>query len=337
MEVRPLTDAQALTTVVARQPLQPFLQSWTWGEFQRGLGRPIWRLGVFDGNQLLGSALVIQHEIILGKSYLYCPRGPLADTPEALSRLFSALKELGREQGAMYVKVDPTLYHFQPDWSVLAPSYNIGTALQPQQTIILPTNESPETLLEKMHQKTRYNIRLAEKRGVTVRWSTGSEDVPVFLELMHKTAARQGIRLHSNSYYAKLFSVLQQAGMAEFAFGIFEEKTCVANMVIWHGQTATYLHGGSDDSVKDVMAPYAVQWATMQRAHERGVHDYDLWGVAPEDASDHKWAGVTRFKKGFGGKYVEFPTSFNTVLQPQWYQAYRLAKRIRGGVDPAPQ
>jgi lipid II:glycine glycyltransferase (peptidoglycan interpeptide bridge formation enzyme) len=333
MDVRPLDDQSALQVLLQRQPLSPFLQSWAWGEFQRSLGRTIWRIGAFENDRLVGSALVIAHELLLGKTYLYCPRGPLADSPEVLTALLNELRRLGQQHGAMYIKIDPTLYHFLPDWQNVAPTYTIGTTLQPEQTSVIDLAPSADTLLEGFHQKTRYNIRLAEKRGVRVRWGSSDDDVQIFIQLMHQTATRQGIRLHSDSYYTKLFAALRTAHMAEIVLAEYEGAPCVANMVVWHSPTVTYLHGGSDERVKDVMAPYAVQWQTILRAKERGCHEYDLWGVAPEDASDHRWSGVTRFKRGFNGRYVVFPPALNAILQPQWYQAYRWAKRMRGGVD----
>lgn len=331
--IRPLEDAQAVTELVDRQPLQPFLQSWAWGEFQRALGRPIWRLGAFEGDQLVGTALVIQHELLLGKTYLYCPRGPLADTPEAARTLFHAIRELGKKENAMYVKIDPNLYHFGNEVRSLANGYSVGTTMQPQQTQVLNTSIATDEILAAMHSKTRYNIRLAEKKQVTVRWSRTPEDLQQFLRLMHQTGERQGIRLHHDSYYQKLFSALSTNGAAELVLGEYAGAVRAAHMIIWHGQTATYLHGGSDDSTKEAMVPYLLQWETIQKAHQRGIKEYDLWGVAPDDATSHKWAGITRFKRGLGGRHIVFPSSLNAIIQPQWYQFYRLAKRMRGGVD----
>lgn len=331
--VRPLEDEKALDDLVGRQPLQPFLQSWVWGEFQHVLGRPIWRLGAYDGANLVGAALVIRHELLLGKAYLYCPRGPIADTPEALRSLFGALCALGKKEDVMYVKVDPNINHFSDDVPALAEGFALGTSLQPQQTMVINTAQSPDDSLASMHPKTRYNIRLAEKKEVKVRWSTAPKDMDEFLRLMHLTATRQGIRLHPDHYYQQLFSALKSVGMAELILAEYNGAIRAAHMIIWHGQTATYLHGGSDDSNKEAMAPYLLQWETIKEANRRGVKEYDLWGIAPDDEPTHKWAGVTRFKRGFSGQQIAFPLSLNAIIQPQWYQAYRLAKRIRGGVD----
>lgn len=335
VNIRPLEQqhAAALTQLIGEQPLNPFLQSWAWGDFQRAIGRKIWRLGAWDGPTLVGAALVVEHQLLLGKTYLYCPRGPVATSLAVWQELLGALRKLGASSGAMYVKADPGLYHWSLSADLFPREYSIGTTLQPQQTLVLDVGQDPASLIERTHQKTRYNIRLAEKKGVAVRWSTKREDLGKFLQLMHHTAARQAIRLHSDQYYQTMFDVLSTLGLVELAVGEFAGQAAAVNLVVWHGQTATYLHGGSSDKHKEVMAPHLVQWRTIERAHQRGVKDYDLWGVAPADLPDHKWAGISRFKRGFGGREVVLPPAANAVLQPQWYLAYRLAKRMRGGRD----
>lgn len=333
LTIRPLASREELAELISKQPLNPFLESWAWGDFQQATGRRIWRLGAWAGQKLVSAALVIEHELLLGKKYLYCPRGPLAESLPALLEMFSALRALGKTEGAMYVKVDPGLYHFPFRAEQFPEHFDIGTTLQPKHTLVIDTARDPGLILEQLHQKTRYNIRLAEKKGVEVRWSTTDADLAIFLELLQATAERQGIRLHPNRYYQKMFEVLRPAGMAELALGQYEDQVHAANLVIWHGQTATYLHGGSRDDRKEAMVPQLVQWRTIERAHHLGIKDYDLWGVAPADQPDHAWAGISRFKRGFNGREISFPPAANSILQSQWYTAYRLAKRVRGGRD----
>lgn len=331
--IRPLTTSAGLLELLASQPLEPFLQSWAWGEFQQAVGRQILRLGAFDGDTLVGAALVIEHELILGQRYLYCPRGPIATSSTVLQALYQAIRTQGDKVGAMYVKIDPPQYRFRFSESDFPKSYKPGTTLQPRHTIVINTTTSPAEILAQMNQKTRYNIRLAEKRGVTVRWSNEQSDFAIFLDLIERTYARQGVRAHSRNYYQKLFFTLSGAGMANLVLAEFAGQVLAANLMIWHQKTATYLHGGSSDNHKDLMAPHVLQWATIQEAHRRGIHDYDLWGAAPTGEANHKLSGVTRFKEGFGGQLVEFPPAANLILQPQWYWVYRMAKRMRGGVD----
>ena len=330
--VKPLEDKSALEALLAQQPLQPFLQSWAWGEFQSGLGRRIWRLGVVDDDVVVAAALIIEHQLILGKSYLYCPRGPVAATAEALNLLLSELPKFGQTTGAMYLKIDFPRYAFPFAGAEIPAPFTLGTPLQDPATLVVNVQQTEDDLLAHFHSKTRYNIRLAEKRGVTVRWGTSDKDFEVFMDLQKEMSARQGIRLHAEKYYREMFDALSKQNMVSFVIAEYKGQPIVANEIIWHHQTATFNHGGSSSAHKDVMAAYLVQWATIKEAKRRGMHDYDLRGIAPSGQPDHKLAGVTRFKLGFGGQSIEFPAA-NCILQPQWYWAYRMAKRMRGGTD----
>jgi lipid II:glycine glycyltransferase (peptidoglycan interpeptide bridge formation enzyme) len=182
-----------------------------------------------------------------------------------------------------------------------------------------------------MHQKSRYNLRLAQKKGVTVRWSTNDEDFSAFMKLQHETATRQQIRLHPDHYYRLMFETLRSHNMVELGIAEYQGEIVAVNEIIWCGSTATYIHGASSDLHKEAMAPYFLQWETLQRARQKNMRAYDLRGISPADQPDHKLAGVTRFKLGLGGKTVIYPEAMNAILQPTWYWAYRLAKRARGG------
>lgn len=328
--VRPFENSQALAELIARQPLQPFLQSWAWGEFQHAYGRNIWRLGAYDGSTLVGAMTLIEHQLILNKSYLYVPRGPLAQNAETATVLFQAAREQAKKIGAMYVKIDPAIYDFPLDFARLD-GYEPGTTLQEPDTLVLDLQPSEAELLAAMHSKTRYNIRLAEKRGVTIRWSTADRDHDAYLDLQKATFERQGVRLHPDRYYQTMFDTLRAAGIGELAIAEFDGQPLAINLVLWHEQTAVFNHGGSSDEHKDMMAPYLLQWSLIKKAKERGMTVYDFRGIAPADAPDHKLAGVTRFKLGFGGRRVVYPGALNAVLDRPWWQLYRLAKHIRGG------
>lgn len=333
VDVRPIEDAAALDAFVRRQPLSPYLQSWSWGEFQHALGRRIWRLGAWDSETLVGAVTVIEHQLMLNKTYIYVPHGPVAERLDAATALFVAVEALGRQAGAIYIKFDPPQYTFPFTVKQMPAGATVGTTLQPMTTLVVAVDAEPATLLESMHSKTRYNIRLAEKKGVNVRWSTDDKDFERFMELQRQTFDRQGIRMHPDGYYRRMFEVLRTANMTELVIGEYNGQAESINQIIWYGSTATFLHGGSGALFRELMIPYLVQWRTIEEAHRRGMRDYDFRGIAPESEPDHKLVGVTRFKKGFGGRVVTYPPAVNLILQRQWYLAYRYAKRFRGGSD----
>ncbi len=331
MDIRPLTDRAMLGALIRRSPIQPFLQSWTWGEFQQAYGRRVWRLGAFDGDALVGAMTLIEHRLMLGKSYLYVPRGPVATTPDALQALVAAAQDHGRSVQAMYVKIDPSIYDF-PMAAETFPDFEPGTTLQEPNTLVLDLAAEPEKLLSEMHTKTRYNIRVAERHGVTVRWSTSDEDHATYVALLKEMSARQGIRPHPDRYYELMFSAFRQAGEGALAMAELDGQALAVNFMVFHEQTAVFNHGGSTHARKEVMAPYLLQWQSILEAKKRGMLVYDFRGIAPLDLPDHKLAGVTRFKLGFGGRRVIYPTAQNAVLDRPWWMIYRMAKRVRGGV-----
>ncbi|MFC1700800.1 lipid II:glycine glycyltransferase FemX [Patescibacteria group bacterium] len=262
-----------------------FLQSRGWGEFQKSLGRKTWWI---DG------ALVIEYDLPFGMSYLYCPHSDIVpDVKEIIGK-------------HIFLKVEPLsviprdLIKSSKEW-------------QPSKTIIL---DLEGVSLEKMHSKTRYNIRLAEKKGVVVK---ERKDIDIFLNLLKKTAERDKFHLHEDNYYQKMMEVLDvKMLVAEYqgeiiAAGLFHFK-----------DKAIYLYGASDYKHRNLMASSLLQWKAILKAKELGCRQYDFWGI-----DEKKWPGVTRFKRGFGGKEVSYPGSFDLVLRPIWYKIYNLLRRLR--------
>lgn len=255
------------------------------------------------------------------------PRGPLLDatlSPEDQSRVWSALAaEIAarRPAGTMFVKIEP---------NIVPPAgldFSPGTGTHPETSLVLDLQPGSEALLEQMHPKTRYNITLAKRKGVAVRWTRDAGDVDIFLQLLQQTAKRQSIGIHPQKYYRQMVTSLND--MVEVAVADHDGQPLAAGMMIHFGRVTTYLHGASDHSQRELMAPYAMHWETIDRART-GSDRYDFFGIAPEGSVGHKWAGITRFKKGFGGQVVKYPGGFNLVYDRTWYTAYRIAKRMAG-------
>jgi lipid II:glycine glycyltransferase (peptidoglycan interpeptide bridge formation enzyme) len=210
--------------------------------------------------------------------------------------------------------------------------------VQPSQTLILDLKKEPEKLLAAMHEKTRYNIRLAEKKGVRVYAASGKEDsFEIFWDLLQETTERDAFRSHDKTYYRTMLETLagdpaangKTRPVAKLAFAEHDGRVLAANLMIYFGKTVTYLHGASSRVQREVMAPYLLHWQLIREARSWGYDAYDFWGVAPENEPDHPWAGITRFKRGFGGTYVEYPGAFDLPISRFWYTLYTLARRLR--------
>ncbi len=200
-----------------------------------------------------------------------------------------------------------------------------GKQIQPQKTLVLDIAKPEEILLNQMHQKTRYNIRLAQRKGVTVQPTTNNQQstIEIFLNLLEKTAGRDKFRLHPKKYYQKMLEVLGKKGMMKLFLAKYQNQIIAANLVCFFGQVATYLHGASDYNFRQLMATHFLQWQAISEAKKLDMKYYDFWGI-----DEKKWPGVTRFKKGFGGQEIIYPGTFDLIFQPLWYQAYNLARRV---------
>jgi len=176
-----------------------------------------------------------------------------------------------------------------------------------------------------MHQKTRYNIRLAEKKGVIVKKiNNNKKAIDVFWKLIEKTSQRDGFTPHSKKYYAQMLELENfNLWTAEY-----QNNILVANIVVNFGDTITYLHGASSNKDRNVMAPHLLQWEQIKWAKERGFKIYDFWGIAKEDSQNDKWLGFTRFKKGFGGQEKRLPGTFDLVYNQKIYRVYNFFKKF---------
>ncbi|KKT81049.1 MAG: hypothetical protein A3B99_05410 [Candidatus Yanofskybacteria bacterium RIFCSPHIGHO2_02_FULL_44_12b] len=316
--------------------LKSFLQTKEWLDFQTRIGRKTWR---FDNGKI--QANIIRHDLPFGKNYLYIPHGPVLSFDDIrgglqgqLVSFLAYIKDLGRINKSILVKVEP----FSD--IVMELIYRRGfrrsvKRIQPNRTVVLDLALSEEELLSQMHQKTRYNIGLASKKGIIFK---DERNLDVFWDLLKQTAKKDNFNTHSKDYYKKFlefFSVEEGRSKdvnAKMFLMYFETKPIAGAIVMTYGGTAYYLHGAMDRNYASLMAPYLMHWEIMKWAKSQKFLNYDLWGV---DAK--KWPGVTRFKLGWlgslkhgqsGGKIVEYPGSFDLPVSRFWYFMYNLTRKI---------
>ena len=292
-----------------------FLQSWEWGMFQRKLGRKIWFLGIENNRQVIGQALIVKYNLPLGKSYLYCPRGPIFSSlnRKALELLIEKIKDLSKQEKAIFSRWD------LKDKKYKLKSFKKVKDLQPAKTLILDLKKTEADLLAQMHAKTRYNIRLAQRHGVKVFESRKQEHLNIFLDLLHQTAKREKFKTYPDNYYHQLLNFNPQ--FARLYFAQHQDKILAVHLLIFFGQTVIYLHGASSREKKEVMAPYLLHWEIIKWAKKKNFCFYDFWGI-----DQQKWPGLTRFKTGFGGQQSFYPGTYELSLSSFWYVLYRLGK-----------
>ncbi|MGE5298274.1 MAG: lipid II:glycine glycyltransferase FemX, partial [Acidobacteriaceae bacterium] len=197
---------------------------------------------------------------------------------------------------------------------------------------VLDLNESEDLILAKMKPKHRYNLNLAIKKGVKIRQGNMS-DLPIFLKLLKETAARNHFNLHPEDYYVKLFQTLYPDNIRMFVAEL-ENRPLAALALTLFSDTAIYLHGGSSDRNKETMATYALQWEAIKFARASGMAKYDFGGIAPLSEPGHSWAGISRFKRGFGGREEASPGAFDLRVSKFWYNVYANFRKIRSFFKP---
>jgi peptidoglycan pentaglycine glycine transferase (the first glycine) len=285
------------------------LQSWQWGEFQKSLNQGIYR---FSDDKF--ACLAIETDLSLNKKYIYCPRGPVGDADAALADL----QKLKHDRLIIFSRLEPQ----QP--------LNLPRAakdIQPVHNWMLSLDKTEEELLIGMKPKTRYNINLAERKGVVVREGT-QKDLLIFFKLMLETADKNNFKLHPQNYYLQMWEHLSPNNL-KLLLAYYHDEPLAGVLLTFFGGTTTYLHGGSSAKFKETMAPYFLHWEAIKIAKQRGNTTYDFGGIAPKDETRHAWAGITRFKKGFGGIEVIYPGAYDLVYSPIWYTMYKQGRVLR--------
>ncbi|HUX11839.1 MAG TPA: peptidoglycan bridge formation glycyltransferase FemA/FemB family protein, partial [Spirochaetia bacterium] len=216
--------------------------------------------------------------------------------------------------------------------SVLAGMTPAPVDVQPPSTVVLDITAAPEAILAGMKAKTRYNIRLAERKGVEVV-RAALDRFDTFYRLYRETAGRDHIAIHSEEYYRTLFELSNtfsgRSPLIRLYLAVHEGEELAAIITAFYGRRATYLYGASSNEKRNLMPAYLLQWRAMNDAKEAGCREYDLFGIPPSDDPLHPMSGLYRFKTGFGGEILHRPGCWDVPLRQGMYAAYRVAEWAR--------
>jgi lipid II:glycine glycyltransferase (peptidoglycan interpeptide bridge formation enzyme) len=328
---------------VTGHPEGHILQLTSWGKLKGQFGWSAERValtapsgGIIAGAQLLYRRLPFG----LGK-LAYVPRGPVLDWQDGATTLslIDALDQTARSRGALALTIEPELTSTPENSArVTEAGFAPGTVtIQPRRTLLVDITGDDDQVLTAMKSKTRYNIRLAARKGVIVRQGT-ADDVRLFNELMTVTGERNDFGVRSPDYYRAAFDLFEQTGCVGLFLAEYEGKPLAGLMAYALRKTAWYFFGASSDAHRNLMAPYALQWAAVGWAKAKGCRIYDLWGVPDEDEptlesgfserKDGLW-GVYRFKRGFGGRLTRMIGPWDRIYSPLRYRLYQWALQSR--------
>lgn len=357
-----------------------FLQSEIWRKFQKSVRRKIYCI---TGDDFYAS--IIKHNLPLVGDYFYIPKGPvmqisnfpaspaggqfpISNQIQNPNEKINSLVNLAKEENIGWIRIEPknneSLEIIRNAVEINGNKLKIVRAphnMQPKEIFVIDITKNEEDLLANMKPKTRYNVKLAEKRGVKIfnfQFSNSNDKIKKkkytgeFLRLNKIMAARQNIKTHPDEYYGKMLEAIPAENLKLYV-AEYKNEVIAANIMVFYGKTAIYLHGASDDKYKNLMAPHLLQWQAIKDAKEMGYEKYDMGGIKTRMTNDkfpmtnqvqmsnikcqkklqaNSWQGITRFKTGFSPntKPTEFPGSHDIVLDSKKYFLYRTLQKIKG-------
>lgn len=256
----------------------------------------------------------------------YLPKGPTIT-----QAMLETLEKLGKEKHAIFIQLEPnvikSLQFKVLSLQYLRPSHH---PLFTKYTFVLDLTKSEEELLNAMHPKTRYNLKVAQKHGVMVQEDNSKEAFETYLKLSTETTNRQGFYAHNETYHRRMWETLRPAGLARLFTATYQGEALAAWIIFIWNKTMYYPYGASSRDHRDVMAPTLLLWEIAKWGKSHGMKAFDLWGALGPDPDDHDpWFGFHRFKQGFNPALVEFVGSYDLVLNPLLYRVYQVVDRIR--------
>ena len=315
---------------VQSHPKGNFAQSYLWGK-----QKPMWQWDAIavrgEDGAIRGSLAVMTRKVPgIGRTLMYGCRGPVCDLDdrETFSQLLDGAKALAKKYKSYVIKIDPDVPSSNTAFSSMLQSFGFRAkeggknfeAIQPRYVFRLNVEGKTEAeLLANFHQKWRYNIRLAERKGVTVR-VCGKEMVPAFSDLMLTTGVRDGFVTRKPEYFASMLDNLGEHARLYMAFDP-NDTPIAGTLAIHYGDKVWYLYGASSNEHRNLMPNYLLQWRMMQWAVETNCRIYDFCGVSGDVSEDNPLYGLFRFKQGFGGDFTEFVGEMDLVLSPVIYWA----------------
>lgn len=315
-----------------------FLQSWYWGEFHKRLGKQVFYTGFYNPSassgqdKLIGVMLSIIEPAKRGK-YLTVPAGPIIDweNKKLVAAAFFEMKNIAKENHCVFIRIRPQLIDndfsrniFRQYSCINAPMY-----MHAELTSQLEITNPEEEIIANMRKTTRYEIRKAEKLGLTITTSKDEKLIKPFYEIQLETAKRQKFVPFSYQYFYEQFKVFFEADKALLYTASFQKKILAQAFIIFYNTEAVYHYAVSTEEGRQYPGAYLLQWEVIKEAKRRGMKRYNFWGVAPIESKDHRFSGISIFKRGFGGEDVQYLHAQDLIINYPKYAITFAIEQIR--------
>jgi lipid II:glycine glycyltransferase (peptidoglycan interpeptide bridge formation enzyme) len=336
VETREITQEERdkYNRYVADHPIGHIFQSYEWGEIKGYSGWTPRRFVIENNREIRGAFSLLERKVpALGRVIFYVPCGPTInlEDEEMLAMFTEQIKELSSKRKAMFVKLDPPIEN--DNNRVKANLVNLGyeevgekgafEGIQPRCVMHLDISDDLDAILARMESKWRYNIRLAERKGVMVRSETTKEDLKKFYEILLITGKRDGFLVRSYDYFAKVYDTLVPKGMGKLFVAEYQGSVIAATIAFSFGKKCWYVYGASSNEYRNIMPNHALQWAMIKWAKEKGCPVYDMRGIPCDLNPDHPLHGLVRFKKGFGAKPIKYVGEYELRFSPLFSWLHR--------------
>lgn len=298
------------------------LQSWEWGEFRERTGVKVVRRGIFKDRMLVDGFQLTIHRIPYTQWNIgYLPKGKLSNR-----QVLQELIKIGKRDNCIFIKLEPNIKKKNSSFDLRESSHPLFT----RYTFQIDLTKSESELMKQMKSKTRYNVRLSERKGVKVVEDNSPEAFEQYLRLFKETTKRQRFFAHTESYHRKMWDTLHPAGIAHLLKATCKGETLATWIVFLFNGVVYYPYGASSNKHRDLMASNLIMWEAILWGKKQGAKIFDMWGSlgSNPDKSD-PWYGFHRFKECYGGELIEFVGSYDLILRPVFYQLYNLSHNIR--------
>jgi lipid II:glycine glycyltransferase (peptidoglycan interpeptide bridge formation enzyme) len=310
-----------------------FMQASWWADFRAHVGYEHFAIILRHQGAILGGALVQKFPFQPGNSFYYIQDGPVLpkdelEAAEVFAAIVNGIEDHRRNSTdtISHLRIEPR-WPRMPDFaSAFKPTTINDHYFEPRTTLCVDLRLSDEALLAQMKSKGRYNIRVAQRHGVSVVEDNTENALADFLRMYAEMVKRQGIKGKPASYFETLVPILWSAGHGSLFFAEYGGRRLAAALVIFFGQTAIYFYGASLDEDRNVMAPYILHFEIMRGARARGFQWYDFWGICPENEPDHPWQNFSTFKRKFGGVEFNIVPTLDYVYDAASYEKYAAAQ-----------
>lgn len=334
ISVRQWNDRVSWNSFTSSVPHAHFQQAWEWGELAPDLGGKAVRVAAVDGGEIVGAAQIFVNPMAGGiATHLSVPRGPAMRYPsvEIMGPLLDQARLIGSEARAAGIKLEPNVSRRSEAWISSLASLGLHPSFppsQPRSSWLLDVSPDEDALLAGMKSKTRYNVRLAARKGVTIHEGS-ADDMAAFYHLYTETALRDDFFIHPRTVYDRMFALFRRAGNFCMLVARFQGEMIAAVTLIRFGATCWYLHGASSNQQRNTMATYLLQWEAIKQAKRWECSLYDFRAVPDVLDPDQDMYGVYRFKEGFGGCHFTTLDTWSAPYRPITYGLWQLYFRTR--------